>query len=107
MIKVVHCKKSAHDVYIGRPTIFGNPFVMKNESQRVEVLNKFRDYARTRMKTDTEFRDAVLSLDGKTLGCFCSPKPCHGDVIGELLEEFKNDEFTNYIIYYFDYWIYF
>jgi hypothetical protein len=28
-------------------------------------------------------------LEGKTLGCFCKPKPCHGDVLLELLSQKK------------------
>jgi Domain of unknown function (DUF4326) len=30
---VVHCKRSPHDVYIGRPSIWGNPFPMKCEAE--------------------------------------------------------------------------
>ena len=26
-------------------------------------------------------------LKGKTLGCFCKPKSCHGDVLVELANE--------------------
>ena len=25
-------------------------------------------------------------LQGKTLGCFCKPDPCHGDIIKEYLD---------------------
>ena len=28
--KVVHCKKSEYDVYIGRPSMWGNPFSSKD-----------------------------------------------------------------------------
>jgi hypothetical protein len=28
-------------------------------------------------------------LEGKTLGCFCKPEPCHGDVLLELLTQKK------------------
>ena len=27
----------------------------------------------------------MLRLDGKKLGCFCKPGPCHGDVLVELV----------------------
>ena len=35
--KVVHCKKSEYDVYIGRPSLWGNPFSSKDKT-----LAKFR-----------------------------------------------------------------
>ena len=28
----------------------------------------------------------VHELQGKTLGCFCKPHPCHGDIIKEYLD---------------------
>ena len=27
-----------------------------------------------------------MSLDGETLGCYCKPKACHGDIIIETIE---------------------
>jgi hypothetical protein len=38
------------------------------------------------MIEDRQFFTRVLDLYGKRLGCFCKPKPCHGDVIVEWLE---------------------
>lgn len=29
MAKIVHCKKDKYDIYIGRPSIWGNPFSHK------------------------------------------------------------------------------
>ena len=29
----------------------------------------------------------LAELDGKTLGCWCAPNPCHGDVLVRLCEE--------------------
>ena len=28
-----------------------------------------------------------LELKGKTLGCWCKPYPCHGDVLAELADK--------------------
>ena len=34
-------------------------------------------------------------LEGKTLGCWCKPKTCHGDVLVELVNDmFRTDGFT-------------
>jgi len=46
----------------------------------------FADYFYERLASDPEFRERVLALRGKTLGCFCKPRACHGDVIANYLE---------------------
>jgi len=80
---VVNCRKERYDVYIGRPSIFGNPF---REGSRTQVIDQYRQYFQDRIKNDPVFRKAVLSLRGKILGCFCAPRPCHGDVIVDWIE---------------------
>ncbi len=85
---VVNLKTDEYDVYIGRAGhgcdgYFGNPF---GGLGRTQSIAKHREYAIHRYNTDPEFRDRVNSLQGKRLGCFCKPKPCHGDVYVELAE---------------------
>lgn len=87
MTKVVHCKKEKYDVYIGRPSIFGNPFLIGKDGDRIDVIKKYRDYFLHRIKTDENFYHAVCELKDKTLGCFCKPLLCHGDVIIDYLEK--------------------
>lgn len=82
---VVHCKKSKYDVYIGRPSKWGNPFTIGKDGTRQEVIEKYRDW----IKTQQHLLDSLEELRGKVLGCWCSPKACHGDVLTELLEEGK------------------
>ena len=43
-IKVVHCKKAPFDVYIGRPSKWGNPFIIGKHGTREEVINKYEAY---------------------------------------------------------------
>lgn len=74
------------EVYIGRGTPFGNPYVIDKENDRDEVVRKFRIYFEERLKMDREFRRKVEALKGKTLGCHCMPMKCHGDVIIEYLD---------------------
>ena len=74
------------DVYIGRPSIFGNPFHIGRDGTREEVIAKYRACAVERMATDPKFAAAVHGLRGKRLGCFCAPLPCHGDVLVELAD---------------------
>lgn len=68
------------------PGCFGNPFVLYYEIQRNEVCDKYRKYFLKRVNEDAAFASAVRSLEGKSLGCFCSPLRCHGDTIVEWLE---------------------
>ena len=74
------------DVFIGRPSIFGNPFHIGPDGTREEVLEKYRVYFVNRLAADPAFRRAVEALQGKRLACWCVPEPCHGHVIIEYLE---------------------
>ena len=82
--KIVNKRAESYDVYIGRGSIFGNPYEIGRDGTRVEVIARYKTWFDFCIKDGT-FRDAVLSLKGKTLGCFCKPSACHGDIIVEWL----------------------
>lgn len=93
--RVVHCKKESYDVYIGRPSKFGNPFTHIKDKQtkaefivetREEAVEKYREW----ILNQPELLSSLHELDGKTLGCWCKPKSCHGDILVELIEKQKN-----------------
>jgi hypothetical protein len=94
--KVVHCMKEPFDVYIGRGRCprtgklskFGNPFSHQLNSiarfkvnSRREAIEKYREW----IQTQPELMAALHELKGKTLGCWCAPQPCHGEVLIELV----------------------
>lgn len=79
-MSVVHCKREKHDVYIGRPSKWGNPFVIGRDGTRDEVIAKHRAW----LKTQPHLIAALPELKGKTLGCYCAPLACHGDTLHEL-----------------------
>ena len=87
---VVHCKKEPFDVYIGRPSKWGNPFKEGMDGTRSEVIDRYR-----RWIVEQPLMDDLHELRGKVLGCWCSPLPCHGDVLAELanrdIEEFTGE----------------
>ena len=83
MTHVVHKSKSPFDVYIGRPSKWGNPFEIGVDGNRAEVIEKYREWILTQPKMLSELSE----LKGKILGCWCSPSPCHGDVLVELIEQ--------------------
>lgn len=89
-MKVVHCKKEAYDVYIGRPSKWGNPFTHKIFTKYGETLVENRALAIKAYEewiTKGEGRYLLADLHelvGKTLGCWCKPNACHGDVLVKL-----------------------
>lgn len=64
---------------------FGNPYPLKQYG-REACISLFKDYFIKRVERDQRFREAVLALKGKRLGCMCAPLPCHGHVIKEWLD---------------------
>jgi hypothetical protein len=79
---VVHCKRSKFDVYIGRPSKWGNPFVLTDDRDREYILNEYGLW----LLDQTDLMRCLPELDGKILGCWCKPKLCHGDVLADLVE---------------------
>ena len=81
--KVVHCKRERYDVYIGRPGKWGNPFQIGRDGTREQVIARYERW----IATQPELLAALPELAGKTLGCWCAPKVCHGDVLARLAAE--------------------
>lgn len=77
---VVHCKREKYDVYIGRPSIWGNPFVIGKDGNREQVIAKYRAW----ILKQPHLLKRLGELKGKRLGCWCSPQACHGHVLAEL-----------------------
>lgn len=78
--RVVHCRRDDYDVYVGRPSKWGNPFVIGYDGTRAEVIAQYEAW----IKTQPELMAALPELKGKVLGCYCAPLPCHGDVLARL-----------------------
>ena len=77
---VVHCKREPYDVYIGRPSIWGNPFEIGKDGSRRKVIQRYRTY----ILGNAELLALLPTLKGKVLGCWCAPQECHGDVLADL-----------------------
>ena len=71
----------ADAVYIGRPSKYGNPFVIGPDGSRAAVIQKYREWLTANPKLT---KSVIKELSGKDLVCFCSPKKCHGDVLLEI-----------------------
>lgn len=88
---VVHCKKSEFDVYIGRPSIWGNPFSHRPGTlakylvtSREEAIDKFREWLLAQPELVLKVKQ---ELKNKRLACWCRPAWCHGDVLAEIANE--------------------
>ncbi len=75
--KVVHCRKEPYDVYIGRPSKWGNPFKIGRDGAREEVLQKYQVW----LAGQWDLLDSLDEVRGKVLGCHCKPHGCHGDIL--------------------------
>lgn len=82
MTTVVHCKRQPYDVYIGRPSKWGNPFEIGRDGTRADVIAKYEMHILARL----DLLEALPDLRGKRLGCWCTPKPCHGGVLARLAD---------------------
>lgn len=68
-------------VYVGRPTKFGNPYVVPNDGDRSVVVQKFAEM----LDGNPTLKAAVIrELKGKDLVCWCAPYECHADVLLEV-----------------------
>lgn len=71
-------------VYIGRGTIWGNPFIIGEDGDRDNVIQLYRK----RIFFKEGFEEKIQAeLKGKDLVCYCAPLPCHGDVLLEIANE--------------------
>jgi genome maintenance exonuclease 1 len=77
-VKVLNKRVSSDGVYIGRPSKFGNPFVIGKDGSRADVVAKFEHFLQGRPDL---IEAAKQELKGQNLVCFCAPLACHGDVL--------------------------
>ena len=70
----------ANTVYIGRPSIWGNPFVIGKDGTRDEVVAKYAAW----VAQQPNLMRRLPELRGRHLLCFCAPARCHGDVLLKL-----------------------
>jgi len=87
---VVHCKPQQFDIYVGRPSRWSNPFQIGREGTRDEVIAKYEEW----IKTQPRLMAALPTLQGKVLGCWCKPQPCHGDVLATLADAELRERLT-------------
>ena len=99
-VRAVNKYKKAYTVYIGRGSDFGNDYthlsLHKTKAKyKVASVKESIDCFERDLLANPKLMLKVRALHntGATLGCFCKPEPCHGDVIAKYanmsVEEFR------------------
>lgn len=92
-----------NNVYIGRQGIvfiknqryppvssmWHNPFKIDKDHDRNDVLEKYTEYIINKIEKEN-LQGELLRLKNKTLGCWCKPEPCHGDILIELIKHYDS-----------------
>lgn len=86
----VRNKKTCNEgEYIGRPSPLGNMYVVR---PREVAIKKYADWLQDAIHSNEDVINeldrlfSILIKEQKlTLLCWCSPKPCHGDIIKKSL----------------------
>jgi hypothetical protein len=80
-------------VYVGgampwlglKKSIWANPYnkmFRKCDITREECIAMYREY----VLSHNNLMARLPELQGKVLGCWCAPEPCHGDVLLRLID---------------------
>lgn len=100
--KVVNIYRDQYDVYIDRPSKWGNPFSHLNSTlasykvnTATEAINSYNRW----IKEQLELLNSLKELKDKRLGCFCRPikgfqgkLKCHGQILAALCDNIKPEE---------------
>jgi len=69
--------------FLGKPSKWGNPFVLGQDGTRDEVCDQYEEWLRAR----PELMASLHELRGRDLVCFCAPYRCHGDLLLRLANQ--------------------
>lgn len=97
-IRVVNTAKERPTEYIGRAwagkpaSPLGNPFKLKGEESRGAVIQSYRQWLWMKWAENGPEKEELLRIARRvkageevTLGCWCHPHPCHGDVVANAI----------------------
>ena len=72
-------KMPLNTVYVGRPTRWGNPWIVNKNNKAKDVVNHYEEWV---MSNGLFVLDIKTELEGKNLACWCPlNQPCHADVL--------------------------
>lgn len=92
---IVGRHSDANAQYIGRGSALGNPFRMATEADRDRVCEQYDAWFKQkvsernpRVMNELARLYRIAKQGDLVLGCYCSPKRCHGETIKRFLEQF-------------------
>ena len=101
-------KMPAHAKYVGRGSLYGNPFRVARSSRELEAggelivasaaeaVERFREWIRRTSEGRFVAGCAARNLWGLDLACWCpADQPCHADVLLEIANPRGEREFEN------------
>ena len=83
MTKVLNKRKdkaTENSIYVGRPSKWGNPFIVGVHGKQGECVDLYANW----ILTQNKLLNSLPELKGKDLICWCAPKRCHADVLLKL-----------------------
>lgn len=87
MITIVNKHHDSRGVYVGRPTVLGHPYTLK-EYTRTDAIARYRIWLRQQWLLQGKVHTALLQLARRykacgqlTRLCWCAPQRCHAEVI--------------------------
>lgn len=84
-----HGTAPADAVYIGRPSEWGNPYIVGVHGVQGECVVLHRQM----VEADPELKAKIRRvLRGKHLMCYCKPRDCHGDTLFDIANEPSEDD---------------
>ncbi len=75
-----HYDDCSQAVYVGRPSAWGNPFVVGVHGDREAVIKQYEIW----LKQNKLLMSLLPRIRGKDLACWCAPRQCHADVLIRL-----------------------
>ena len=87
-IHINNRKTDSFGIYVGRPSILGNPYSIGKDGSRAEVIQLYRIWLWDELKKHSRvYRELIRLLNiyrskgALSLLCYCAPLPCHAEVI--------------------------
>jgi hypothetical protein len=96
--RIVNCRTTDFDIYIGRGSPYGNPFThIKYGTQALYIVDTVEEaiaeYGKWLFAQPELVAMVKRELRGKVLGCYCNiPQLCHGSIILRIANEKESEE---------------
>ena len=85
LVNIRHSRPPTNAIFIGRPSKWGNPYKIK--IGREKAIEEYENYLYS-----SGLINDIAELANLTLVCFCTPLPCHGNVLLKILYGLKISE---------------